>query len=261
MPSQTTTVLQNIFPTLLSEANTALFKTPLFPVMLDIHIIDRLVNVEDVKLSTWLSEEEIDKYQTYALPKRKLEYLTGRISAKMSIASFLEKNSKLNIHPAPSEIRISNLESGRPTFLFENPKLLSHPEDISISHSNQYACAVSSKKFCGVDIQSCNATLARVKDKFCSPAEERYLNSMFNSLGSLPILSLLWSAKEAVKKNLSIIKMPGFLEIHLKDITIHKENVYKMNFSISENDMLPCKVSVIATIFDDYAIALSSFNQ
>lgn len=229
--------------------------------MLNIHIVDRLVNVEKMKLSTWLSNEEIDKYHTYALPKRKLEYLTGRISAKMSIISFLEKNQALNISPVPWEIIINNLESGRPTFFFENSRTLLGPKDISISHSSQYACASACKNFCGIDIQSCNSTLARVKDRFCTPAEDRYLQHTFSSLGNLSTLSLLWSAKEAVKKTLSIIKMPGFLEINLKDITIFKGSIYNMTFNISENDMRPREVLVIATIFDDYAIALSSLSQ
>ncbi len=261
MPNKPKTVLKNIFPTFLSETISALSKQPLFPVMLNIHIVDRLVNVEGVKLATWLSQEEIDKYHSYALPKRKLEYLTGRISAKMSIISFLKNNSSLNTNPAPYEIVIRNLESGRPTFFFENRQILSGPEDISISHSSQYACATSCNNFCGIDIQTCNSTLERVKDKFCSPTEESYLAPTLNSLGNLPTLSLLWSAKEAVKKTLSTIKMPGFLEIHLKDIIIHKETVYKMTFNISKSDILPRKVSVFATFFDDYAIALSSLSQ
>lgn len=261
MSNEPKTVLQNIFPTFLSETISALSKQPLFPVMLNILIVDRLVNVERVKLSIWLSKEEIDKYYSYALPKRKLEYLTGRISAKMSIISFLEKNRALNNNPAPCEIVISNLESGRPAFSFESSKTLSGPRDISISHSSQYACAAACKNFCGIDIQSCNATLARVKDRFCSPSDEGYLQPTFSSLGNLPTLSLLWSAKEAVKKTLSTTKMPGFLEIHLKDITIHKGTVYQMTFNTSANDMLPCEVSVMATIFDDYAISLSSLNQ
>lgn len=260
MPNQTKTLPQNIFPSFLRETISTLSSHQLFPVMLDTHVIDRLVNVEGVELDTWLHKDEVDKYHSYALPKRKLEYLTGRISAKMSIVSFLEKNSPLNTIPAPCEIIISNLETGRPTYSFGNTQIFSGPKDISISHSSQYACASSCKNTCGIDIQNCNSTLARVKDKFCSPVEESTLSPTFNSLGTLTTLSLLWSAKEAIKKTLSTVRMPGFLEIHLKEITVHKESVYQMHFHILENDLWPSEIPVIATFFDDYAIALSSLN-
>jgi 4'-phosphopantetheinyl transferase EntD len=89
---------------------------------------------------------------------------------------------------------------------------------ISISHSGRYAMAVAAAAPCGVDIQENRETLGRVRERFCSPAEDRLLTRRLPGLEPSEHLALLWAAKESVKKAVLLEPMPGFLELELTRI-------------------------------------------
>lgn len=70
--------------------------------------------------------------------------------------------------------------------------------DISISHSHDYSSVMHSPTTIGgVDIQKVSDKVGRVKHKFLHQQEKEWLG---DNIDSLELLSLIWSAKEAVYK-------------------------------------------------------------
>ncbi len=202
--------------------------------MLDLdHLATLIHNGEEKTLCRdWLHRREEEKLQTLRYEKRHLEWLGGRICAKAAGLQYLHANNLVSwgqnsiLSPrtlssaalrAPL-LQIMSSASGRP-FLDPSglPEVLSMPH-ISISHSRGYALAVAASSPCGVDIQAESETLVRVKDRFCSRTEEELLGHRLKQLRPATRLTLLWAAKEAVKKSVISERMPGFLDLALTHI-------------------------------------------
>ena len=171
---------------------------------------------ENLLAREWLHREEQEKLQTLHYEKRHREWLGGRICVKQAAIQYRQGNNLLAPH-----LLILSAASGRP---FLAHKAL--PEDrsmpsISISHSRRYALAVAASTSCGIDIQISSDALGRVRDRFCSHEEEGLLGRDLGRLPGLDRLTLLWAAKEAVKKGAELARMPGFLDLiltHIEDI-------------------------------------------
>lgn len=190
--------------------------------MLDLDHLAALIRKGEEKTlcREWLHRREEEKLQTLHYEKRHLEWLGGRICAKEASLQYLQSNQSEGAAAtlrAPL-LQIMKSSSGRP-FLDPGvlPGDLSMPH-ISISHSRGYALAVAASTPCGIDIQADSGTLARVKDRFCSRAEEELLGHRLKQLPPSARLTLLWAAKEAVKKGALFKRMPGFLDLALTHI-------------------------------------------
>ena len=202
--------------------------------MLDLdHLATLIHNGEEQTIrQEWLHRREEEKLQTLHYTKRHLEWLGGRICAKEASLQYLHANNLVSwgqnsiLSPrtlssatlrAPL-LQIMSSASGRP-FLDPNvlPEVLSMPH-ISISHSRGYALAVAASTPCGIDIQAESKALVRVKDRFCSRTEEELLGNRLKQLQQSARLTLLWVAKEAVKKGTLSERMPGFLDLTLTHI-------------------------------------------
>lgn len=166
----------------------------------------------------WLSDEERRQLQELLLPKRRKEWLGGRICAKQAALDFLAATAQgqqalLRVQ----DLKILSAPSGRP--FLETLPAATPPPRISISHSGSFAVATATSMACGIDIQETRDTLTRVRDQFCTQEERALLTTRLPQL--LPPaahLTLLWAAKESIRKAISSIPMPGFLTIHLRDI-------------------------------------------
>jgi len=167
----------------------------------------------------WLHPVEQEKLSSLRHQKRHLEWLGGRICVKEALRCFL-KNSR---HPAEvpaANLQIIHAASGRPLVhqgVLNGDMVIPH---ISISHSGKYALAVAAAAPCGVDIQENRETLGRVQERFCSQAEGRLMMDLLPGLDSSEHLTLLWAAKESVKKAVVLEAMPGFLELELRRIDL-----------------------------------------
>ena len=98
----------------------------------------------------FLHNSELAQLKKYRLPKRRSEYLTGRICAKMAALNYLQFT--LQTPPAMHQIEINNSEYGHPLITFHPTGPFPVP-DISISHSKGYGAAVAAQRRCGIDIQ------------------------------------------------------------------------------------------------------------
>ncbi len=198
-------------------------QTRLKATMLDLDQLCTLIHNGEEKTicEKWLHRNEEEKLHTLHYKKRHLEWLGGRICAKEASVRYLlsshgNQSKQATIH-APL-LQIMPSASGRP-FLDDKalPKDLNMPH-ISISHSKGYAMAVAATSHCGIDIQADSKALERVKDRFCSREEEELLGHELKQLQLPQHLTLLWAAKEAVKKATTLESMPGFLDLLLTHI-------------------------------------------
>lgn len=204
---------------------------------------------------SWLHRDERTQLENFGFKKRYREWLGGRICAKHGLRLFLNSNGKPSeFTPEHAQCCVQSEESGRPYFSRISGVDFSFPE-LSISHSNDYAAAMISASFCGIDIQFSAPSLIRVQDRFCSPEENRLLGRELSPGPELSRLTLLWSAKEAVKKMLSPGGIPGFQELHLCKIEQQQQNNdHIFFFSTTESSSL---IPVAVTMMENnYAAAI-----
>ncbi len=204
----------------------------------------------------FLHSNECAQLKKYRLPKRRSEYITGRICAKTAISDHLQ--STLRTPPPMNQIEINNSEYGHPVITFHSEVPFPVPE-ISISHSKEYGAAIASRHRCGIDIQSQEKSLIKVREKYCTEPEEHILLKAIPKGNKLLRLSLLWSAKEAIQKSFSTkTGMPTFLGIHLQAGQRKDDNNVLFSFSLppEQNRRNQKNVTVAAGIFMNYAIAV-----
>ncbi len=142
---------------------------------------------ENTRLGVWKIEEteaffkgNVPVHRDVTHPKKRLQHLAGRFLLQYLFPDF------------PYElIKIADTRK---------PFLPDERYHFSISHCGDYAAAlVSRDSRVGVDVEMVTDKIISIKDKFLSPEEQ----SLFISDPSAPdprLLTLLWSAKEAVFK-------------------------------------------------------------
>ena len=205
----------------------------------------------------FLHPKERETFSGYKLAKRRAEYLTGRACAKLAIQHYCALSQQGINRLEIGQIAIFPGTDGRPV-ITQQPTPQIPALEISISHSRKYAVAAVSRQHCGIDIQYLSETLLRVQEKYCAPEEDRLLRLELPGHKQLARLATLWAAKEAVQKNGSHRKMPGFQDIELKElkeIPTHSSR-FHLVFQVKGHSAHH-NYPVAATLFDDYALALS----
>jgi 4'-phosphopantetheinyl transferase EntD len=250
----------DLFPPGLRVAATEVFgPSPLAAMLLqqpaDGHIPPP-VSAEMAELPALLHPNELAKTLTFTLKKRQREYLSGRLCGKLALRTFWMEGAR-NIPCPLSEVEIVNTGSGRPMLRDHGLSGCRLPE-ISITHGGQYAAALIAQFPCGIDLQPQKENLIRVREKYCIPQEEQLLDDFLPDMSALAKLSLLWAAKEAAKKALSTLRMPGFLELILAPPAkvLAQGITFTLAVRTSNNSALPPTVTVLATLFGEYGLAL-----
>lgn len=165
-------------------------------------------------LMALLSPEEALMLAGFTYPKRRLEWLGGRLAAKYSLSRLVAADSS----PTPwSGWSLLPDPNGRPS-LGPGPGPKAR---VSISHSQGYAAAlVTVAGSCGIDIQQKSAQLTKVQERFATP-EELALTATVGDL--VTRLALIWTAKEAVKKCLFADQPTFFGRIRLIGLAPSRE--------------------------------------
>ena len=210
-------------------------------------------------LTEWLHEDEVNQLSKFSYEKRYREWLAGRICAKQALHIYLLQQNKSHFSPKHNQCKIASEESGRPFFSHLGEIAPPFPE-LSISHSKEYATAMVSQGYCGIDIQYPAENLLKVKERFMTIDEEHLLQA---SLAHLPILSrlaLAWASKEAVKKMLSPSGMVGFHELILQKVIYRNKTDAEFHFSRVE---CPQEIfSVAAGLLENgYSLAICSQTE
>ncbi|MCP4340907.1 MAG: 4'-phosphopantetheinyl transferase superfamily protein, partial [Desulfobulbaceae bacterium] len=104
--------------------------------------------------------------------------------------------------------------------------------------------------------------LLRVQKRYCSEAEYRLLETFATDIDMTTRLNILWAAKEAAKKALSCWEMPGFLDLELRELK-KSTNYIALSLHIphTKSKHMVKEVTVVASIFDDYALAICLINE
>ncbi len=247
MPAQLSTIILNTFSAVTCP-----------PVVFKLLPTASEIAPEEVQKEPYifLHSSEREQLKKYRLPKRRSEYITGRICAKTATSNHLQYT--LCTPPPMNQIEINNSEYGHPIITFHPDVSLPVPE-ISISHSKEYGAAIAAQYRCGIDIQSQEKSLIKVREKYCTEQEEHILLKVIPKGNELLRLSLLWSAKEAIQKSFSTkTGMPTFLGIHLQAGQRKDDNNVLFSFSLppEQNRRNQKNVTVAAGIFMNYAIAV-----
>lgn len=248
----------NIFP---KSLNTLIrqsypnhrFQTAMLPLVTLEEYLAKAACVEKERHN--LHKKELQKAEDFRVEKRRTEWLTGRLAAKLSCLHYLRDDQLAATPVLPAQIIVGNDESGRPYLLGELPQELTNAY-LSLSHGGGYATAIVSDSRCGIDIQETRNSLKRVRDKYCTNDEEDILLHQLGELNDLQRLNLLWTTKEAIKKALSHLRMPGFLELMLTGADPHFAG-WTLDFVVSSRhfDNYPPRVSAAAELYEGFGIA------
>ena len=200
-----------------------------------------------------LHPEELLRYQGFSLPKRRREFLAGRVCAKLALAELLPEQAL-----APRQLSIASDPSGRPLPPGEETGL---PPGLhlSITHGGEFAGAIAANHPCGIDLQPLGDNLLRVRERYCLPQDDSLLAQTLSHLGERERLALLWTAKEAVKKALSHRRMYGFLELRLQTLRPLPDGCFLLGLAVAASGTPPeeAQTLAVATLVEDCALALS----
>jgi phosphopantetheinyl transferase len=206
-----------------------------------------------------LSPIEQQRYGDFSYEKRKNEWLGGRISAKIAAAKCMAASDIGEKKPiAWQDIAIESQESGRPFCVTgkQDQKPQNIP-DISISHSSGLAAAMAvSRGKCGIDIQQASQKTVKVRERFCTREEHEMLQGFLPDASETVRLTLLWAAKEALRKAADTSPVPGFLELQLMEIYDAPQGLWSLIFNIPDPALT--NIAVAVGRVDDYLLAVTT---
>jgi phosphopantetheinyl transferase len=202
-------------------------------------------------LTSLLSHDETRVFAGFTYPKRTVEWLGGRITAKHSLCRLATAGAIACL--TYRDYSLLPDEHGRPCLAA--PSDLEPAPAISISHSHGYAVALTSTTgTCGIDIQLKSARLATVQERFTSEKELALLRTIADPLTRLGIL---WTAKEAIKKSLLYNQATFFGTIRISDTSYQAtESIWEINCSVDSPIKRTASVRIVE--FGDYIIACTT---
>lgn len=203
--------------------------------------------------SHYLNADELSRWTGFSQKKRRTEWLGGRLAAKWAAAGLLGEAAV-----DWQGLAIRNEEDGRPYVATEAQVLAPF---ISISHSGHMAAALAANLPCGLDIQQPGANILRVKKRFALREEEDILTaSLPESFTETERLTLLWAAKEAIRKMVRVSPLLGFMEIRL--LAGHGGGTPQKPLALTlasgrEQAACPPKITVLCFFSDNLAWAMA----
>ncbi len=167
--------------------------------LVDIPQVAHIFKNNNELLSHWLSPEERLYLHQLRFAKRYNEWLSGRIAAKWGLSKQCGESFQPAVHTIlPDEHGCPQLRPTRPG------------RHISISHSHQFCTALTTDTPCGIDIQKINRQILRVKKRVAAKIEID-MTELAIIDDEKAAMTLIWTVKEAVKKN-CLSTRPGLFE-------------------------------------------------
>jgi phosphopantetheinyl transferase len=194
-----------------------------------------------------LSRAEQTRYAGFTYPKRQCEWLGGRLLCKFAVLHLAAPPAALPM----AALSVLSAPSGAPQLSCPSLPRWSLPA-VSISHSDRYAVAMAARAgACGIDLQKTTPQTLRVADRFAEPAEVQLLRENLPELDESQRLTLLWAAKEALKKGLLRDQPVIFQGVALQSLTWGRNPVLRLRFPGDRGR--PAEISAIA--LDNYFLA------
>ena len=209
----------------------------------------------------YLCREERERFHSFRHEKRKIEWLAGRIAAKCAGLQLQNNDEKICWGKKQwHQLQIAADSSGKPFVIWSAMKS-STPVSISISHSRAFAIAIAARENCGVDIQQVTPAVERVEKRFVTREEKNILEEIADLYGRRAALTLLWSAKEAVKKASAGAIHPGFLDISLNSLQKAGDAfLFAVNVKDKESGQNVSQL-IWVKLLDGFSYAVTTQNQ
>ena len=216
--------------------------------LVDLEQVEHLLDSGDrLLLSLILSPAEQNYFQRFSYMKRKREWLGGRLAAKVSLLypSDLQQLGQLTILPDTH---------GRPVVDWQESSPVPVPA-ISITHSNRFAAALTAPEpACGIDLQEISPKLPGLTDRFTSKREMELMAAVQED--ELTGLTMLWSAKEAVKKSILHDQPSVFSGIKVEQITVVADHCRQIHCAVQGQQ----QQTVMVYTYSPYVLALTRAN-
>ncbi|WP_417910609.1 4'-phosphopantetheinyl transferase family protein [Candidatus Electronema sp. PJ] len=169
-----------------------------------------------------LSEAEREFLQRFRYPKRRREWLGGRVAAKTALLTLHEPEAFQQLTILPNE-------HGRPMV----SGAAKSSAALSITHSGSYAAALAVQgASCGIDLQEISDKLPSLTGYFAAATELELLAQQPKLGSEETALTMLWAVKEAVKKSV-LTDQPGiFAGITVERIIAVREHVWQFECAV-----------------------------
>jgi len=203
---------------------------------------------EAALLQQILSPIEQGYYQRFNYMKRKKDWLGGRLAGKSALLSLIRADN-----PDLREITILPNDHGRP-LVGSLPDFCPSTDNlmISLSHSEDFAVAAATEGLiCGIDLQIISTKLVDLTSHFATDTELQLLAEK-SGCDEDTHLTMLWTAKEALKKALLHDQPVIFSVTELQEI-IRTSNVsWRFNCRVQEQNR-----SVSVYLLPPYVLSLA----
>ncbi len=194
-----------------------------------------------------LSPEEQTLFSRFSYPKRRREWLGGRLAAKTALLLF---NDRKNIaEKQMADFSILPDSHGRPVLQDTVDRA------VSITHSSRFAAALTAHGTnCGLDLQKISSRLPELANRFTTPAEIQRVKRIAPKLEKNTLLTTIWTAKEAIKKRLLFNKAAIFSATSIEQIQFLSKNEHIFFCRVEEFTPLQ---AVQIHILPPYVLALT----
>jgi phosphopantetheinyl transferase len=193
------------------------------------------------KLGIWKIEEDesfflstVPLRQNITHPHKRLQHLAGRFLLKYLFPDFPYE-----------EISIADTRK---------PYLPNEQYHFSISHCGDYAAAiVSSTSRVGIDIEIPSEKVERIAHKFIHENEKEFFVSGEQLLVNRELLTVLWSAKEALFKWYSLGKVDFKEDMQLHHFIQKQNDSLVLPFVFTKERSI--QLNIISKIFDEIVLS------
>jgi len=219
----------------------------------DLAMLQALLDTNRLAPGAFLTPAELTIFSGFTFPKRRREWLGGRLAAK---AAAMAWDGQPVTTTGLAGWRVSSAPDGRPGLARVKALPGAARLELSISHSHgQAAALVMAARPCGLDLQKITDTVIRVRERFCSEAESDLLRHPGTGLGDRDELrlTLLWAAKEALRKGRGGVPLLAFLATRLTGVERLGQHAWCFRLELAEAREYP----VIVFLENDFAGAIS----
>ncbi len=227
--------------------------------LVDLEQVARCLHGEGEGLSNqMLSAAEQDYFKRFSYPKRRREWLGGRIAVKIAMLSQSGQSGRLpeTMRLAMGRITILPDASGRPVPEAKDELLTSCA--ISISHSSRFVVGFATRtESCGVDLQKISEKLSGLIDRFATSRELDLLAGKQINGEQATGLTMLWTTKEALKKSLLHDQPAIFSGIEAQEVTMIREKEYRFDCAVKGHP----EQRVMVYNFSPYILSFTMTNH
>lgn len=204
--------------------------------VVDMRSMMRVLQRGSLELETFLSPKERQRLDMYTMPKKKVQWISGRYAVKTALAKHMGMLTNLKL----CDIDVVNGENSAP-YLLQFPEL-----HISITHSFPWCIGVVANQRIGVDLEKVTAMRSALIKMYFHPREIEHLSQIEAEDRRDTHSTVYWTRKEAISKLVGLGMAMGFKEL----------NTFEDTFILKHNSAT--KIRVDSFVIDRFVCSLAS---